>query len=318
MGMQTFHWEHPLLVLAQEALESPVAEEYTRQASSSLLDAAYRQCEEITRQHSRTFFLASSLLPPDKRRAIRALYAFCRVTDDLVDRASQGPASGLRDWRNHSLYTVSENSDPVALAWKDARQNYCIPIRYAEQLINGVAQDLKQSRYATFSDLATYCYGVACTVGLMSMHIIGYAGSEAVPYAIRLGVALQMTNILRDIGEDWRAGRIYLPQDELEAFDLTEEDIAGSVIDSRWRAFMRFQIERNRQLYQEALPGIALLDRDGRFAIGAAAGLYQAILEDIEAHDYQVFNRRSNVGSWGKLHRLPGIWLSTSALKLQR
>ncbi len=317
MGIQTFHWEHPLVALAEEALYSPVHEEQTRQANSPLLENAYRYCEQVTHQHSRTFFIASGLLPPEKRSAIRALYAFCRVTDDLVDRASQDPFSELKNWRSQALFAALESSDPVALAWRDTRQNYCIPRRYAEQLINGVAQDLKQKRYTTFSDLATYCYGVACTVGLMSMHIIGYAGPEAVPYAIRLGVALQMTNILRDIGEDWLAGRLYLPQDELEAFDLTEEDIAGSVIDNRWRAFMRFQIERNRQLYQDALPGIAALDSDGRFAIAAAANLYQAILDDIEAHDYQVFNRRSSISTWGKLVRLPGIWLTASTVKLQ-
>jgi phytoene synthase len=142
----------------------------------------------------------------------------------------------------------------------------------------------------------------------MSMHIIGYASTEAVPYAIRLGVALQLTNILRDVGEDWRAGRVYLPQDELAAFGLSEIDLAAGHVDDRWRAFMRFQIDRNRDLYEQARPGIALLNGDGRFAVACAAELYATILDDVEAHDYDVFHRRVRVSGWSQLRRLPGIW----------
>ena len=117
-----------------------------------------------------------------------------------------------------------------------------------------------------------------------------------------------MTNVLRDVGEDWRAGRIYLPLEELAEFGLTEDDVAQGQVDERWRALMRFQIARNRRLYDEALPGIRMLHPDGRFAVAAAGELYRAILDDIEAHDYDVFQRRAHVGAWGKLARLPGIW----------
>jgi phytoene synthase len=206
------------------------------------------------------------------------------------------------------MSTHPPTDDLVALAWADTRRRYKVPPRYAEQLIDGVARDLRQTRYQTFEDLAAYSYGVASTVGLMSMHIIGFSGPEAVPYAIKLGVALQITNILRDIGEDWRAGRVYLPVEELEAYGLTEEDLAAGHIDVRWRSFMQFQIERNRQLYREARPGIAMLNADGRFAIAAAADLYQGILGDIEAHDYDVFNRRAYVSTPRKLSMLPRIW----------
>jgi phytoene synthase len=149
---------------------------------------------------------------------------------------------------------------------------------------------------------------VAATVGLMSMHIIGFASSGAIPYAIRLGVALQLTNILRDVAEDWRAGRLYLPAEELAAYGLTEADVAAAQVDGRWRAFMRFQIARNRRLYAEATPGIGLLNPDGRLAVAAAATLYRAILDDIEAHDYDVFSRRAHVSAWGKLRQLPALW----------
>lgn len=174
--------------------------------------------------------------------------------------------------------------------------------------MSGVACDLNVVRYANFEHLAEYCYCVASTVGLMAMHIIGFEGPRAISYAVKLGVALQLTNILRDIGEDWAAGRLYLPQDELAAYDLDEMFLDAGVVDDRWRAFMAFQIERNRRLYDEAMPGIALLDADGRFAIASAADLYRGILDDIETHDYDVFSRRAHLSTWGKLRRLPGIW----------
>jgi phytoene synthase len=199
-------------------------------------------------------------------------------------------------------------SDPVALAWADARARFNIPPGYAQQLIDGVARDLTQKRYATFAELAEYSYGVASTVGLMAMHIIGFQHAQALPYAVKLGVALQMTNILRDVAEDWQQGRLYLPTEELAAFGLGEDDIAAGVIDDRWRAFMQFQIERNRSLYDESLPGVGLLNADGRFAIAAAGELYRAILSDIDAHDGDVFSRRAHIGMAGKLRRMPFIW----------
>lgn len=286
------------------------------------LARAYAQCEIVTRAHSRTFYLASGLLPAAKRRAVRALYAFCRVSDDLVDQAGNEPgadvateagvqpAEALERWRIRALSDDPPVDDLIALAWADTRARYGIPKVYAEQLLQGVAQDLQVTRYATFETLAGYAYAVASTVGLMSMHIVGFAGEVALPYAVKLGVALQLTNILRDVGEDWRRGRLYLPLAELAAYEISEDDIAAGRLDGRWREFFRFQIARNRRLYAEALPGVALLDPDGRFAIAAAAELYRAILSDIEAHDYDVFNRRAHVGTWGKLRRLPGIWLS--------
>ena len=160
------------------------------------------------------------------------------------------------------------------------------------------------------------CYGVASTVGLMAMHIVGFEDTRAIPFAVKLGVALQLTNILRDVGEDWRAGRLYLPQEELAEFGLSEADIAAGQIDDRWRAFMRFQIERTRELFLEAMPGIALLDPDGRFAIAASAELYRSILEDIELHDYDVFSRRAHINTWGKVRRLPGIWRISKQVSL--
>jgi phytoene synthase len=280
----------------------------------SLTTRAYAYCKALTAKHSRSFYLASSFLPEEKRQAVWALYAFCRISDDIVDEATGDAHEALAAWRRRIWSAKQTRDDLVALAWTDTQARYHIPHRYTEQLIEGIGRDLHQTRYETFSDLATYAYSVASTVGLMSMHIIGFAGPEAIPYAIKLGVALQMTNILRDVGEDWRAGRIYLPAEELAAFGLSEADLAARQVDDRWRAFMRFQLARNRQLYAEAWPGIALLAPDGRLAITAAARLYEAILAAIEAHDYDVFHRRAHVTAWGKLKMLPHIWQQSRQL----
>lgn len=314
MASDTASWESSLLSRAYHALDNHISSEPI-ESDQKQLECAYAYCTQVTRLHSRTFYLASALLPPPQRRAVRALYAFCRVSDDLVDNGGADRLWRLRLWRQESLLIHPHPENLVALAWADTRARFGIPRQYAEQLLDGVAVDIRQTRYQTFRELAHYCYGAASTVGLMSMHIVGYTSEGAIPYAIKLGVALQLTNILRDVGEDWRNGRFYLPLEELAAFNLTEEDVAAGDVDGRWRAFMHFQISRTRRLYQEALPGIGLLEPRGRFAIAAAAGLYQAILDDIEAHDHDVFNRRAYVGEVEKLKRLPGIWWWRRGLK---
>lgn len=272
------------------------------------LARAYTYCSDLTRNHSKTFYLSSALLPPETRKAARALYAFCRISDDLADRASGDRFTKLEAWRNESLNPSPDPDSFVATAWADTRNRHNIPIKYAKQLLDGVSQDLYKTRYASFTELAHYCYGVASTVGLMTMHIIGFESEDAIPYAVKLGVALQLTNILRDVGEDWENGRLYLPKNELALFGLQEKDIANQVMDDRWQEFMQFQIERIHRLYKEATPGIALLDRSGQFAIAASADLYQAILEDIERNDYNVFTYRPHLKGLEKLKRLPGIW----------
>jgi phytoene synthase len=276
--------------------------------NDDVMEQAYQHCAVITREHSKTFYLSSSLLDTDAQKAARALYAFCRISDDLADEEAENRLAKLEAWKRRSLSEHPHRDDVIPLAWADTRTRYSIPIEYAEQLLEGVAQDLAKTRYANFDELAHYCYGVASTVGLMTMHIIGFSGPEAIPYAVKLGVALQLTNILRDVGEDWQNGRVYLPQDELDAFDLSDEDIAKGQVTENWRDFMQFQIKRNRQLYAEAMPGIAMLGRQGQFAIVASAELYQAILEAIEANDYDVFTKRAHLSKSEKIKRLPGIW----------
>jgi 15-cis-phytoene synthase len=319
VNLQT--WETDILSMAYEGITNAPATVYGADHAQhsapvndpGLLQAAFDACEEITSQHSRSFHLASGMLPLKKRQATRALYAFCRITDDIVDSIdiAADKEQQLQQWQRTALSANPPAESLTAVAWANTRLHYNVPVRYAEQLIEGLARDLHQTRYETFADLATYCYGAASTVGLMSMYIVGFRNQHAIPYAVKLGLALQMTNILRDVGEDWERGRIYLPLDELAAYGLSQADIANGIVDERWRQFMRFQIERTRHLYEQAWPGIALLAKDGRFSIAVAADVYRAILDDIEANDFDVFNRRAHVSTWGKLRRLPRLWWQT-------
>ena len=313
MTYRLYDWEKPLLVMAYEGRQS-ILPNLTAIYDQALLEQAYAHCDAVTAANSRSFSLASRLLPKPKRQAIRALYAFCRTTDDIVDHPSARTSEALCDWWGDALVGMPPQDQPVALAWTDASARYQIPQQYAQQLIYGVERDLHQTRYHTFADLAQYCYGVASTVGLMSMHIIGYASDEAVKYAVKLGVALQLTNILRDVAEDWQYGRLYLPQEELEDFGLRETDIANGRMTARWRNFMQFQLARTHRLYEEAWPGIAMLAPEGRLATAAAAEFYRGILDDIAAHDYDVFSRRAHLTKWDKLRQLPGLWWRTRQL----
>ncbi len=309
MTIETTAWEHHLLDWAREGLVSPAVEDKPV-VDAQALRYAYDYCKVVVHANSRTFGLACRLLPSHKRRAAHALYAFCRATDDLVDKTHhvENPGLLIAAWRSRLSASFFAAHDPVPLAWADTQARYGIPRGYAEQLIDGIARDLHQHRYQTFRELAEYCYGVASTVGLMVMHIVGFDDEDALPYAIKLGVALQLTNILRDVGEDWANGWLYLPLTELAEFGLTEADIASGFVSDAWRAFMRFQLARVRQLYEEAQPGVQLLNSDGRLAVSAAAGLYRGILDDIEAHDYDVFNRRAHISTAEKLKRIPAVW----------
>ena len=301
-------WVQPLLDRARAARAQPLSAHLPLLPADADLRWAYHQCEEITRDNSRTFYLASALAPQPKRIALRSLYALCRVSDDIVDSSDVDRLPRFSAWRAAVLNSGSRGTDPVLFAWAATCDRFPIPTGYVAQMLDTLALDLATTRFQRFEQLAEYCYGVASTVGLLAMSIIGHSGPDAVPYAVRLGVALQLTNVLRDIGEDWERGRLYLPLNELVRFGLSESDIAAGRIDRRWREFMRFQIDYNRQLYREATPGIGLLNRDGRLAVAAAAAFYQAILDDIENHDYDVFSRRAHVNDRDKLRLLPLVW----------
>jgi 15-cis-phytoene synthase len=285
----------------------PAAHDHGRAAGSIpySLATAYHHCRDITRHHSKSFFLATRLLPPVKRQAMEALYAFCRTSDDAVD-ANVDAVNSLARWVALTRHPAPPSDQPVLLAWADTCERYNLPCELANELLAGVAMDLSTSRYETFAELWVYCYRVASVVGLISMRIIGYEQGADV-YAIRLGIALQLTNILRDIGEDAQRGRIYLPLEDLRRFGLTEADILNGVRDDRFRALTRYQIDRAEQLYRSSWPGIALLHPDGQMAVAAAALLYRGILGKIVANDFDVFGRRAHLSTAEKLIMLPRI-----------
>ena len=305
------NWENQLLALAGHVSDPSTRPFFSYWAGDASMRKAYRQADKITAEHSKSFYIASALLPEEKRSAVRALYAFCRTVDDIVDESSDAERGDqLEYWRRMVETDSFSDNDLIAAAWADTLARYHIPRHYALQLIDGVARDLLQNRYQTFDELATYCYGVASTVGLMSMYIVGFKNNDAVPYAIKLGVALQMTNILRDVGEDYQNGRLYLPREELVLYGIRESDIAEGRIADNWRQFMKFQIERTRQLYEEAWTGVKMLEREGQLAVGAASLFYQGILDEIEKRDYNVFTHRASLSAWGKVSRIPALILS--------
>ncbi|MEO8082649.1 MAG: squalene/phytoene synthase family protein [Ardenticatenales bacterium] len=282
------------------------------------LSLAFARCDQVTRRNSKTFYAATALLPRTSRRAVRALYAFCRTTDDLVDIDGATRADVVR-WRAAVALPPDRQRDPVLQGWAHIRERYGVDARYEAELIDGVALDLDAVRYEAWPDLARYCYLVASTVGLLSLPLVGLAPGAtfeaAAPYAATLGIALQLTNILRDVGEDAARGRVYLPASDLARFGLTSDDVLRGVDDERFVALMRFEIARARRLFDAAMPGIALLAPTARPAVGAAAVLYRAILDRIEAIDYRVHTRRAHTSGAKKLRMLPGILWTVYALR---
>jgi phytoene synthase len=279
------------------------------------LEDCYRACREIVRFHSKTFYLSSLFLEPLKRRAVWAVYAFCRTADDIVDRDSPAAdkLAAIESWEDQLVASYDgRTSDPIFVAFADAAQRFGIPIEPALDLLRGARMDVTVRRYETFEDVSEYCYLVASTVGLLVMPILGTLSPDAVGYGVALGRAMQMTNILRDVGEDARMDRIYLPAEDLRRFGCSEERILAGTVDEPFVELMRFQIARVRAMYAEAEPGIGLLASESRFTVRLALSLYRRILERIEANDFDVFTRRAYVPFRTKLAMALATWLGFS------
>lgn len=303
----------------------------TKLKSNSIpVTEAYEYCRLITAEYAKTFYLGSLLIPQEKRKAIWAIYAWCRNTDELVDgaKAQYTTEDTLREWEQQLESTFaglpSEDAD-VALA--DTVKHYPLDIQPFRDMIAGQKMDLYRNRYETFDELKLYCYRVAGTVGLMSKAVLGVDCSNSnVPWekntqpynpekeAVALGIAMQLTNILRDVGEDAQRGRIYLPLKDLAAFDYTEKDLLSGVNDDRWKAAMDFQIQRARAYYKQAEKGIRYLIRDSHLPVWTSLMLYQGILNAIERNDYDVFNKRAFVNKPVKIATLPIAWLRSQVL----
>ena len=260
--------------------------------------AAFEYARRITAYYSKSFYVSAQILPYDRRWATYALYGFCRHCDNLIDTPRQRTRSqifGEIDFLTEELqiaYNTNESEHPVIRAFILVVERYGIPFEYPLDLLKGVAMDLQQARYKTFDELTFFCYRVAAVVGLMMTHILGYKDTRAFEYAKRLGIAMQLTNILRDIKEDKEMGRIYLPEMDLDLFGVSVQDILNERMTPQLRALMKFQIKRADRYYSEAIPGISLLKTESQYAIYSAAKIYRGILRKIEAQNYNPFLNR--------------------------
>ncbi|XP_077244480.1 phytoene synthase 2, chloroplastic-like isoform X2 [Tasmannia lanceolata] len=280
----------------------------------NLLNEAYDRCGEVCAEYAKTFYLGTLLMTPERKRAVWAIYVWCRRTDELVDgpNASHITPTALDRWEQR-LNDLFEGCpyDMYDAALSDTVSKYPVDIQPFKDMIQGMRLDLGKSRYRNFDELYLYCYYVAGTVGLMSVPVMGIcpdskASTESVyNSALALGIANQLTNILRDVGEDARRGRIYLPQDELAQAGLTEDDIFQGKVTDKWRNFMKSQIKRARMFFDEAEKGVLELNSASRWPVWASLLLYQRILDSIEANDYNNFTKRAYVGKASKLLSLP-------------
>lgn len=286
-------------------------------------EEAFRACQAYTRKHAKSFYFASHVLPREKRMASYAVYAFCREADNIVDvhAGPGGEGESLRrldDLRRQldRLYGSSGSLSPRLGALRETVAAYAIPQTYFLEVIRGVEMDLTRVRYASFDELKDYCYCVASVVGLIMTKIFGVSDDSAGRHAVDLGTAMQLTNILRDVKEDFAMGRIYLPLEELASRGITEEDLARGVVDVRFRELMRFQVARARSYYAAAEPGIPMITNDGsRFCVRLMSRTYAGILLAIERNNYDVFAARAYVPTAGKLRIAIGAAL---ALRVSR
>jgi phytoene synthase len=269
------------------------------------LDAAYETCREITKREASSFYYGFLMLPANKRRAIYSAYAFARQCDDIVDgdlplEEAERQLNGMEEALRECL--AGHPAGPVMEALAETVRTYQIPEKYLYGLINGVRIDLTKRRYANFDELREYCYGVASTTGLICIYIFGFrGGKKARKYAADLGIALQLTNILRDISEDAERGRIYLPRDELEWFGYGEGDLAAGVANDDFRRLMAYQAHRAREYYASGRKLLSRLPLRARACVSVMSGIYSSILDEIERNPGVVYKRRVGPSTGQKL-----------------
>jgi len=260
------------------------------------LAAAYTECRRINARHGRSYYLATLLLPPPKRPAVHALYALARVADDIVDEPGHDSATRLDELHQRLR---DGDADPVITAARDTIARWHIPWPLFDDFFAAMRMDLHVTSYRTWEDLLGYMHGSAAVIGLQTLPILeplpGFADIAA-PYARDLGLGFQLTNFLRDVGEDLDRGRVYLPEEDLDRFGVNVGQLRQRVVDDRFRALLRFEIDRARGLLATAAVGIRLLHPTSRDCVRTALALYGGILDEIERADYRVLDRRVSVG----------------------
>lgn len=273
---------------------------------------AYVECQEITKAGAKNFYFAFLTLPRRKRLAIYAAYAFCRMCDDIADGESTNAekAKGLQELRDRLIAAYSGNAEgPVFTALADAASRFKIPQELFENVVKGVEMDLRKTRYRTFEELREYCYYVASTVGLIAIYVFEFKDSRAVDYAVDLGIAMQLTNIMRDIEEDAAANRIYLPQEDLERFGYSETDLLDGIYNDNFKELMRFEAGRARAYFERGQLLYPLLNRRVRACPKALETLYTRILDRMEEREFNVFGERVSLSTSTKLSIMARLWL---------
>ena len=269
-------------------------------------------CEEKCRQSGSSFTSSFRFLTPERRHAMTALYAYCREVDDVVDECSDANVARttLNWWRNEvaAIYG-GKPTHPVCQALIPVVQRFNLPQEHLQEIIDGMEMDLDQPRYADFKSLQLYCYRVASVVGLLSAEIFGYTDRETQKYAHDLGIAFQLTNIIRDVGEDARRNRIYLPLDEMQQFGVSANDILNAHETEGFHKLMAFQIERARRYYQQAFAHLPAADRKAQRAGLIMAEVYQAVLNEVERSGCHVLKERVSLTPTYKLWLAIKAWL---------
>ena len=280
------------------------------------LRESYAECKRLNSLHGKTYYLATLLLPKAKRPFVHALYGFARYADEIVDDLNSTlseveKAEALQKWSDQILRDLvsGKSSDLIGAALIDTVTRFDIPLKYFEAFIHSMKMDLSVTEYKTYEDLMEYVYGSAAVIGLQMVPILGPLSPEAYECAEKLGIAFQLANFIRDVGEDLDRGRVYLPLDELASFGVSRSDLEKRILTPEIINALKFNIERVRNLQREAAPGIAMLEKSSRACIEAASELYCGIVDEVEAIDYQIFKKRAKTSTWRRIKVAFPAWL---------
>ncbi len=272
------------------------------------LRKSYAECKKLNAQHGKTYYLATLLLPPAKRPFVHALYGFARYADEIVDDlnstlSDDEKAEALKQWGEGVLADIKlgKSHDHIGAALVDTVNRFNIPISYFEAFLKSMTMDLTVTEYHAYEDLLEYVYGSAAVIGLQMVPILGTLNPDAYVAAEKLGIAFQLANFIRDVGEDLERGRVYLPITELQACGVTREMLENRELTPEIKKALQFQIARVRQLQKEAAPGIAMLSPESRACIEAASELYCGIVDEVEKIDYEIFQKRAKTSTWRRI-----------------
>ena len=280
--------------------------------AAGILDPAlresYAECKKLNAQHGKTYYLATLLLPPAKRPFVHALYGFARYADEIVDDlnstlSDDEKAKALKQWGDGVLSDIKsgKSHDHIGAALVDTVNRFNIPISYFEAFLKSMTMDLTVTEYHTYEDLLEYVYGSAAVIGLQMVPVLGAQNPDAYAAAEKLGVAFQLANFIRDVGEDLERGRVYLPITELQASGVTREMLEERVLTPEIKEALQFQIARVRDLQKQATPGIAMLAPESRACIEAASELYCGIVDEVEKINYEIFEKRAKTSTWRRI-----------------